>query len=119
MRYAKPLCALILTLTAISSAAAAPNRTTRLGEMDADAPLLRLLEATSLNVGAAGQVTGMGSALPVALASDRSELPALTAGVDDSEMWLMLLVAGGLVAFHLRRKQKSLQHRPLGEAVYR
>lgn len=120
MRYVKPLCTLLLAFAAITSAGAATNRTTRLGEMDADAPLLRLLESASVNVDAAGYASGMGSVLPVAvLATDSAELPALTASVEESEMWLMLLVAGGLVAFHLRRKQKSLQHRPLSEAVYR
>lgn len=120
MRYAKPLCTLLLAFAAITSATAATNRTTRLGEMDADAPLLRLLDSASASVETTVYPIAMGSVLPGAvLTGDGTDRPVLTAGVDDSEMWLMLLVAGGLVAFHLRRKQKSLQHRPLSEAVYR
>ncbi len=121
MNHVKPLCTLLLGLAATSSAVAATNRTTRLGEMEADAPLLRLLESpASVNADTFPYAAGIGTALPVAvLAGSRAELPALTPPVDDSELWLMLVVAGGLVAFHLRRKQKSLQHRPLSEAVYR
>lgn len=95
----------------------AQNRTTVLGEIDpaADARLLHLLERPAdrlpvpdshlLTIPAPGAV-----ALP---------LRTMSASVDEANLWLMLLVGCGLIAFHLRRKQKSLRFRPLTEAVYR
>jgi len=36
--------------------------------------------------------------------------------VPEADTWLMLLIGAGLVAFQLRRKQKTLRHRPLTTA---
>jgi len=40
----------------------------------------------------------------------------VTAAVPEADTWLMILIGAGLVVFQLRRKQKSLQHRPLAAA---
>jgi hypothetical protein len=37
----------------------------------------------------------------------------VTAAVPEADTWLMIVIGAGLVLFQLRRKQKSLQHRPL------
>jgi hypothetical protein len=36
--------------------------------------------------------------------------------VPEADTWLMILIGAGLVAFQLRRKQKTLRHRPLTSA---
>lgn len=40
----------------------------------------------------------------------------VSAAVPEAETWLMILIGAGLVMFQLRRKQKSLVHRPFAAA---
>ncbi len=112
------VCAASLPLLFTVAASAATNRTTRLGQVDseADSSFLHLIDAS---------VAERASRLPVVSRTAGQYFDHAPVAAEDSPAgdnfgsYLMLGLAGGLVAVHLRRKQKSLQHRPLAEVMYR
>lgn len=146
MKFRTLICTALLPLFCAVNAPAATNRTTRLGQVDAvaDSSFIRLLDAAQMD-GAirlpapetAGQlVTRSGAEGRLAPSVQRASLLRLHAlprqyldtarfevaaipQSDHFESYLMLGVAAGLIALHLRRKQKSLQQRPLAEVMYR
>lgn len=115
------LCTTLLCI-GMAGPVMAANRTTQLGAIDsiADATFLRMLES--------GQADGPASPLPlldVQFDMPGASLAAVSSGAarsqesHTSEVGLMALLGAALIAFHLRRRQKSLPYRPLGDVLYR
>lgn len=140
-------CAGLLPLLFTAGVSAATNRTIILGQIDsvADSSFIRLLDASQTEKAvslpararATERIAGRSIAEGVQLFpyaqqasffklaalperySDRTESAVALPKSDKFESYLMLGLAAGLIALHLRRKQKSLRQRPLAEVMYR